>query len=400
MVAVTARQASMTTPRDPIAAVTHADPYPYYADLVGRRPLYRDDALGLWVASGAAEVTAVLTDTACRVRPSTEPVPTALIGSPAGAIFGRLVRMNDGARHDPLKEAVTTALDALAPPRVEAAGREWAGVVAKALAPHEHPDRLTEFASSVTAHVVASLLGAPAETVPDAARWTADFVGALAAGADAAQLDRGQAAAAHLLAMGRAVRRSAAGEGLLPALARHAAGQESEAIIANALGFLSQAYDATTGLIGNALVALARHPEIRRAVLADRARLPALLGEVARYDAPVQNTRRFVAEDTAIAGVAVPAGAAILVVLAAANRDPAANPDPDGLDLARRAPRTFTFGVGPHACPGAALATTIATVAVDTLLTSGLRVEGLADGVTYRPAPNVRIPIFRAESAR
>jgi cytochrome P450 len=224
-------------------------------------------------------------------------------------------------------------------------------------------------------------------------------VGALAAGGDAAQLERGQAAAGHLLAMGRAVMSGPASAGLLPALARHAASQDLEAIVANALGFLSQAYDATTGLIGNALLALARHPEVRRIVVADRGRLPAMLAEVARHDAPVQNTRRFVAEDTAVEGVTMHAGDAILVVLAAANRDPAANADPHRFDLARPAPRTFTFGVGPHACPGTALATAIAAAGVDTLLTSGLRVERLADGVTYRPAPNVRIPIFRAERA-
>ena len=40
-------------PQDPIAAVTHPDPYPYYADLAARRPLYRDDALQIWVASSA-----------------------------------------------------------------------------------------------------------------------------------------------------------------------------------------------------------------------------------------------------------------------------------------------------------------------------------------------------------
>ena len=36
---------------DPIAAVIHPDPYPFYAGLVAERPLYRDDALGLWVAA-------------------------------------------------------------------------------------------------------------------------------------------------------------------------------------------------------------------------------------------------------------------------------------------------------------------------------------------------------------
>ena len=76
-------------PISPIAAVTHADPYPVYADLVAYRPLYFDEALGLWVASSAAAVTAVLTHPLCRVRPLAEPVPNAIVGSPAGDVFGR-----------------------------------------------------------------------------------------------------------------------------------------------------------------------------------------------------------------------------------------------------------------------------------------------------------------------
>src|SRR5437763_3149656 len=123
-------------PRDPIAAVTHRDPYPYYAELVARRPLHRDDGLGLWIAAGAAAVTAVLTSEACRVRPVAEPVPAAIVGSPAGEIFGRLVRQNDGARHAPLKRAVSTSLEALEPGHIAALSRTCARSLATALSPH------------------------------------------------------------------------------------------------------------------------------------------------------------------------------------------------------------------------------------------------------------------------
>src|SRR5229473_1176610 len=79
-------------PADPIAAVTHPDPYPYYRELVARTPLYRDEVQGLWVAASADAVTAVLTSALGRVRPAAEPVPAALLASPAADIFGRLPR--------------------------------------------------------------------------------------------------------------------------------------------------------------------------------------------------------------------------------------------------------------------------------------------------------------------
>jgi hypothetical protein len=92
--------------KNPIAAVTHRDPYRYYARLLAGPPLQYDNELGLWIACHAATVFEIFTNTACRVRPTTEPVPTKISGSPAGEIFRSLVRMNDGARHDQPKLAL------------------------------------------------------------------------------------------------------------------------------------------------------------------------------------------------------------------------------------------------------------------------------------------------------
>jgi cytochrome P450 len=256
------------------------------------------------------------------------------------------------------------------------------------LAPHASRRGLDAFAVRLAPTVVATLLGTPAPAVPAVVDAVGDFVAGIAPGASAEALDRGKRAAADLLARGAAL---ASGDGLLAALARGASGQARETVVANALGFLSQAYDATAGLIGNTLLALARHPELRDPALA-----ALVVTEVARHDAPVQNTRRFVAEDVVIGDQAMQAGDAVLVVLAAANRDPAANPDPARFDVERRAPRSFTFGLGPHACPGATLATTIAAAGVTEFLAAGGTVARLADGVRYRPSVNARIPGFEA----
>src|SRR3954454_13633136 len=86
---------SMLEPSDPMAAVTHPDPYPFYARLVRERPALRDAASGLWVFASAGAVTAALTKGASRVRPTQEPVPAFLAGSPVGRLFGRLIRMRD-----------------------------------------------------------------------------------------------------------------------------------------------------------------------------------------------------------------------------------------------------------------------------------------------------------------
>src|SRR5712691_3107328 len=89
MQAVKREKPMIVSPHNPIDAVTHPDPYPYYADLVASKPIYRDETLGLWIPSSAITVTAVLANDLCRVRPPAEQIPRALQGSPAADIFGR-----------------------------------------------------------------------------------------------------------------------------------------------------------------------------------------------------------------------------------------------------------------------------------------------------------------------
>lgn len=163
-------------------------------------------------------------------------------------------------------------------------------------------------------------------------------------------------------------------------------------IVANAIGFLSQAHEATAGLIGNTLLALAAHPEIHDAVMTDPGLLDQVILEVPRANPPIQNTRRFVARDGTVAGQRMRAGDTILVVLAAANRDPATNPNPERFDIHGQDRRLFSFGAGSHRCPGDTLALTIAKAGVARVLASGAAPKHLTGTVTYRPSANARIP--------
>src|SRR5713101_6631470 len=144
----------MTRPDNPIDAVTHLDPYPYYAELVAHQPIYRDEALGLWVASSAAAVNAVLHSELCRVRPPAEPVPKALLGSPAAEIFRHLVRMNDGVAHCPFKLAIAATLESIAASDVSELSQHWARFLSNDLSPVEHTARLSDFAFQLPVYVV------------------------------------------------------------------------------------------------------------------------------------------------------------------------------------------------------------------------------------------------------
>lgn len=385
---------SLPPPRDPVAAVIHPDPYPYYAELVAERPMYRDERQGYWVASSAEAVTAVLTSPRCRVRPAAEPVPKAIAGSPAGEIFRRLIRMNDGGGHEAAKYAAAATLGSLDAERLAEESARWARPLAGA---GVEPAAISSFVFALPVHVVGSLLGAPPAFLRQTTQWMSHFVRCLAPSSTPSHIERGKDAAGHLLELGEMMLADGPAEGLLPVLARQArrAGVEDRAlIVANGIGFMSQAYEATAGLIGNTLLALGTRPALCDAVKTDPALLPAVTREVARHDAPVQNTRRWVATAGPVGGHDLGEGDLVVVVLAAANRDPLANPRPHAFEPHRPERRLFTFGVGPHACPGEALAVGIAAAGVAALLEAGLEPATLPSRLTYRPSANTRIPLF------
>lgn len=382
--------------------MTHPDPYPYYAELVARAPFSRHDALGLWVAASAEVVAATLTSPLGRVRPPGEPIPSALLGSPAAEIFGRLVRMIDGESHAALKPAVTTTVTSIDAARIAGQAARWARALSGDIGPHSDPDRLVRFAFELPVHVVASLLGVPEPELAQTARWASQLAGGLAAGSGPERIERGKQAAGHLLERFQALlveQTARSGGGLLAVLAQHAQGMGragSTVVVANGIGFLTQAYEATAGLIGNTLRALAVRPRLAERIRATSDLAHPVIREVLRHDPPVQNTRRFIAADGTLAGQRMAAGDRVLVVLAAANRDPSANPEPDRFDPFRENPRVFTFGLGAHACPGEGLAIATARAGVERLLAAGIALEPLAGATTYRASANARIPLFGA----
>ena len=116
---------------------------------------------------------------------------------------------------------------------------------------------------------------------------------------------------------------------------------------------------------------LAKHPEVAEQLRADESLVPSFVEEVLRLASPTQGLYRYVREDTELGGVPLPAGAAVLVLFASANRTDAQFPDPDELDLSRPNHRShLAFGAGKHFCPGSPLARIVATVGFRVLLRS------------------------------
>jgi cytochrome P450 len=128
-------------------------------------------------------------------------------------------------------------------------------------------------------------------------------------------------------------------------------------------------HDTTASLIGNGLVALFRNGDQLTDLRANPAKLPAAVEELLRYDAPVPHaTFRYTVEPLTYGDVTIPAGAQVIISLAAANRDGAHFDDPESLDIDRALSRHLAFGYGIHFCLGAPLARMEAHIAFETLL--------------------------------
>lgn len=366
---------------DPVTAVIQPDPYPYYAELVAHRPGYFDDGLNAVVLSSAELVEAALAAAELRVRPVAEPVPPGVVGT-AREVFGQLVRMTDGPLQQRLKDVVTVALASLDADRV----REQAVRGTDAML--DRAGTLDDIMFRLPARVLAELCGLTDGADAEAARLAGDFVLCLSPAATAEQ-QLSAAAAADRLCELMAEQQDEGSPNLLGELARAArrAGMAQAAgLLANAVGFFSQTYDATAALLGNTLLALGR-----RGVPGED--LAGFVREVARHDSPVHNTRRFAAAPVTLGDQRIEQGQLVLVLLAAANRDPAANPDPAEFRPDRGSARLFTFGAARHGCPGEQLAIGIAGAVVSRLLAAGFDPTTL-DQAGYRPSGNIRCPLF------
>ncbi|WP_447918455.1 cytochrome [Achromobacter aegrifaciens] len=357
-------------PAHPLQAVAHPDPYPYYAELARERPLYRDAALDLWIASHPDTIAAVMRHPAARVRPTTEPVPKGLCPGQAGELFGRFVRMNDSATHTQVKTLLTAFI------------REQGSQSYPAAWPDPRPLNavaVDRYLNAAPVHAQAAFLGLPPRLYADCAADIAALLSAIPATAAADRVESGHAAAqrlqtrleAHLQAPDatpalRRLREDGARAGIAPAL-----------LAANLAGLLFQSCEAGAGLLGNAIILAGRRG--LPADLTDDAAL-ALMDEVERSDPPLHNTRRFLAADIDVCGQRIEAGQTVLLVLAAA-----ATMQPDA---------HWTFGAFGHACPGRLPARRHAASAFARLLRAGLDASALAARFRYRPLPNARVPQF------
>ncbi|MGP3922273.1 cytochrome P450 family protein [Streptomyces sp. 8N616] len=256
-----------------------------------------------------------------------------------------------------------------------------------AFAERGEADLIHEFAFPLPIYAICDMLGVPAEDQDDFRDWAGMMLrhsggrppgtrgghGGGPRGGVARSVKKMRGYLAELIHR----KRADLGDDLISGLIRasdHGEHLTEGEAAAMAFILLFAGFETTVNLIGNGTYALLRNPEQRERlhkalVAGDETLLATGVEELLRYDGPVElATWRFATEPLTIGGQRIATGDPVLVVLAAADRDPDRFADPDTLDLARRDNQHLGYGHGIHYCLGAPLARLEAQAALATLL--------------------------------
>jgi len=241
-------------------------------------------------------------------------------------------------------------------PRILAIADELAGEL---FAEGSPTDLVERYARKLPLSVICELLGLPLEDRPKFNAWASGFT-RLTGTIGLLSLIPNILAMRHYLEKQLKAVRENGGTGLIAELVR--VEKEGEQIsrdemVAMVFLLLFAGHETTTHLISGSVYELLRNPALRDWLEEDWSRAGLAVEEFLRFISVVQFTKpRFVRKDIELGGIRLKRGEKIMPMLAAANLDPQANPDPEKLDLSRKPNRHLAFGTGIHFCLGHQLA--------------------------------------------
>jgi len=371
-----------------------ANPYPVYEQIRAAGRLVRNELLGTWMVTGYQDVQTLFTNP--------PEFSNSIYGMPSGpdVLRGNSMMISvDPPEHGPLRRVAAAAFRRSSVAKLEKTITEVVDSLLDEPALHakladgEQVDLMAAVGRLVPATVIALLLGVPVTDVPTFVAWSDDLTRVM---------DSGQHSTDEYAAVVDSAERSGSAmwEYLQEQVDRHRRLEQDDLIndllVANEGGILNDGQllatcilllvagnETTTKLIGTGLRVLAEHPDQRRDLAEDPSLTPGTVDEVLRFQGVTAILPRQAKVDTTFAGEAVKAGEVIIALNAAANRDPAAFPDPNTFNIRRTPNRHLAFGHGIHLCLGNQLARMEARIAFDGFL----RRHPSYDVVSYKYAP-------------
>jgi hypothetical protein len=328
--------------------------YQIYRELRDDHPVYRNPEDGSYALSRFEDVRVAAGD-AIRLSSRNTRISKGLLP---------MMQQLDPPRHDALRSLVQRAFTpgrvAQCEPRIREIARELIDHVAR----EGRCDLKRAFCEQLPSRVICELIGVPAERREDFLEWSEAMVTTGPIGDAPRHI---YAEFAKLLEERRCERHDDLMSALLDAEVDGQRLNEQEL-----LGFcfllIVAGNDTTNNLLASGAVALARHPDQRKLLAEEPARIPAAVEEMLRYESPTHTLPRRALADLEFHGVTIPAGVEVLLVWGAANHDEREFDEPERFDVTRERRRHLAFGQGIHHCLGSNLARLEARVAFEELL--------------------------------
>ena len=343
----------------------HADPYPLYRALRTAAPIHRCGLDGVWYTTGFAAARRVLLDPCFgkgpRLTIRRHGVPEERVKMVERRPLRPTMITANPPEHSRLRGA---AKGGFLPARIEALRCRIAALVDERLdrlAAAGTADVMTELAYTLPLTVIGELLGVPEEDREGFRAVVMATLGADDPNPAPEAVGRAEAASnaiADYVAGLVAARRARPGSDVLSLLVEHHddGGLDTTELVGTVTLLLEAGFLTTTNLIGNGLLALHHHPAEMARLWADPTLVDSAVEEMLRYDTPIQLTMRHVLTDVEVDGAQFREGENVVVLLGAANRDPACFPEPDRFDVGRPDNGHLSFAWGTHFCLGARLA--------------------------------------------
>ncbi|WP_371676453.1 cytochrome P450 [Streptomyces sp. NBC_01276] len=388
-----------------------ADPYPLYKEL-RRTPVYHDGS-GPFVVSTYYEIQALLHDprisSDARNLASAADDPLAEPGEEEETVLPPSFLKLDPPEHDRLRRMTNRPFGPPhSPHRVHDMRGDLHDIV-KGLIDKiaengnaERIDLVEEFSYPFPVTVICRLLGVPPEDEARFHVWADTLAASLDPDPDADPKERERRTHDSRMELGMYLsglieerRKNPTGDMLSELVTGNSPDgtMTTMEVLSTAALLLIAGHETTVNLITNGMLTLLRHPEVLDRLRSEPELSVNLVEELLRYEPPVQLVpQRSTLADIEVAGVSIPKGASLWLVLAAGNRDPLRFEDPDRFDPDREDIQHLGLGSGIHSCFGAPLARQEAQLALSELARRLENPRLLADPPPYRQNAVLRGP--------
>jgi cytochrome P450 len=379
------------------------DPYATYEHLRRDLPVCWDDKLGYWLLTRYEDVFALLRDhrlssdqlgeMMSRLPPADQPAAAPL----KEILTGRML-LTDNPDHRRIRMLMQLAFTPRQVERMRPVIQSFIDELLDRGQAKKEMDLVAEFADPLPAHVIAVMLGLPAEDRHRFKTWTDDIYAFMGVTAEplASRARRASASAtelrAYLAELFAAIRKDPRDDLLSAMVAVEAEGDKlSQAeLFSNVVGMINAAHETTTNLICNTVLALLQSPIEWQRLRAKPELAENAVEEGLRFDSPIQMLGRRTTEEIELHGVRIPAGQRVALMLGAANRDDDQFPEPNRFDISRPEIKHVAFGGGPHFCLGAALGRLEGQMALTTIAHRFPALRLATESIAWRPYPVFR----------